>query len=255
MYRWKCWYDSRDRLMLYAGCCLAVGAIIGLDLWGFYSLEVAWIATTTNPRFKLWNPSFDVWAWGMYLLAELLIPAFILSILAFGFTSVGREYDSGAMTFVLTRPQRRWRIVWDEWSLAVAEICLVLSMLIIGMTPFLYMITKIYVGFTGLILPGVLAVAVCLYGLTQFLTLLTGNSAKGLSATIAVVLFYLFLPGALNDWWHISWPSKVADLSLSIFDRDWYRLSFPSGEITLLWALVALIFPFMSQWLIERREV
>jgi hypothetical protein len=106
-----------------------------------------------------------------------------------------------------------------------------------------------------LILPAVVAVAACLFGLTQFLTLLTGSSAKGLSATIAVVLFYLFLPSALDDWWHISWPSKVTDLSLSVFDREWFEPSFPLWEVTLLWAIVGLIFPFLSQWLLERREV
>jgi hypothetical protein len=159
------------------------------------------------------------------------------------------------MVLVLTRPQKRWRIVWDEWALSVSEICIILSMLALGMAPFLLLTSKIYVSFTGLILPAAVAMAACLYGLTQFLTLLTRSSAKGLSATIAVILFYIFLPSALDQWWHISWPSKVTDVSLSIFgwDCDWF--SSPLWEITILWAMVALIFPFMSQWLIERREV
>ncbi|HLY62347.1 MAG TPA: ABC transporter permease subunit [Terriglobia bacterium] len=257
MYRWKCWHDSRDRLVLYAGGCLAVGAIMSLGLWGEYSRYVAWIAVSTNPRVKLWDPSVDIWLWGMRVLLEFLLPAVLWAALAFGFMSVGREYDSGAMAFVLTRPQKRWRIVWDEWLLAVAEICIVLSMLIVGMAPILYLISKIYVSFTGLILPGALAVAACIYGLTQFLTLLTGSSAKGLSASVAAILFYVFLPGALNDWWHISWPLRIADLSLSVFDIGWQEppRSFPSLNVGLLWFLVALIFPFLSQWLIERREV
>jgi hypothetical protein len=234
---------------------LAAGAIIGMDIWGVYLRSVAWVNASTNPRIRLWDSSFGIWSWGMNSLAGLLLPAVIWSALAFGFISVGREYGSGAMAFVLTRPQKRWRIVWSEWALAVAEICLVLSMLVIGMTPFLYMINRIGAGFAGLVLPGALAVAACLYGLTQFLTLLTGSSARGLSATLATVLFYIFLPSALNDWWHISWPLKVTELSLSIFDVDWGELQLPSWEIALLWAIVAMIFPFLSQWLIERREV
>lgn len=256
MYRWKCWHDSRDRLVLYGGAGFVVTALIGVDVWREYLSQVA--ATAAFPRLQhyyWWNPSLNGWAWGMDLLAELMFPAAIWLALVFGFTSVGREYGSGGMAFVLTRPQNRWRIVWDEWLLAVAEICVVLSMLIVGIAPFLYLINKIYVGFTGLILPGALAVAACLYGLTQFLTLLTGSSSRGLSATVAVILFYVFLPGALNDWWHIGWPLRVADLSLSVFDRKWDEMPHLSWEVILLWSMVALIFPLLSQWLIERREV
>jgi hypothetical protein len=256
MYRWKCWHDSRDRLVLYGGAGFVVTALMGMDIWGNYLYQEAMFAAFPSLRHLFWwNPSLGDWAWGMNSMAELMLPAALWLALVFGFASVGREYGSGAMAFVLTRPQKRWRVVWEEWLLAVAEICFVLSMLVIGMTPFLYMINKTYTGFTGLILPGALAVGTCLYGLTQFLTLLTGSSGKGLSATIAVVLFYYFLPGALNDWWHISWPLKVTSLSLSVFDLDWGELQFPSWEVVLLWAIVALIFPFLSQWLIERREV
>lgn len=186
---------------------------------------------------------------------EFMLPIAIWAALALGATSVGREYGSGTMAFVLTRPQSRWRIVWDDWMLGVAEICIILSMVTIGMTPFLALTSRIYLGLSGALLPGALAVGACLYGLTQFLTMLTGSSMKGTSATVAAILFYLFLPSALDEWWHIKWPQKVVDLSLSIFDHDWYRLLFPSWEVTILWALVALIFPLLSQWLIEKREV
>lgn len=255
MYSWKSWHDSRHRLVLYAGACWAVGTIIGLGFWGTYCRWVAWRAISTNPRFKFWDLPFDAWSWGMAVINGFMLPAVLWSALVLGACSVGREYGSGAMAFILSRPQKRWRIVWDEWAISVAEICVILSMLILGITPFFYSISKIYVTFSGLILPGVLAVAACLYGLSQFMTLLTGNSAKGLSATIAVILFYVFLPSALDQWWHISWPLKVTGLSLSVFDTEWYQLAFPSWQVTLLWALVALIFPFMSQWLIERQEV
>ena len=87
------------------------------------------------------------------------------------------------------------------------------------------------------------------------MTVLTGSAAKGLSATVAVVLFYYMFPSALDVWWHVTWPEKVQGLSLSIFEPVWDRLTFSTWEVTTLWALVALIFPFLSQWLIERREV
>lgn len=255
MYHWKCWHDSRDRLVLYGGAGLMVTALIGLDTWEAYEFWMAWWPISGNRWLRLWDPALSSWSRGMNLTAGLSLDAAIWLALVFGFTSVGREYGAGTMAFVLTRPQKRWRIVWDEWLLAVAEICIVLSMLIIGIAPFLYMINKTCARFAGLILPGALAMAACLYGLTQFFTLLTGSGARGLSATVAAALFYIFLPGALNDWWHIGWPLKVTSMSFSIFDVNWDEMQFPPGEIALLWAVVALIFPFLSQWLMEQREV
>jgi len=187
-----------------------------------------------------------------------MLPAMIWSSLAFGGTSVGREHGAGAMAFVLTRPQRRWRIVWDDWALAAAEMCIILSMFSLGLAPFLVLTHSVSVGFCGVMLPGVLAVGICLYGLTQCLTLLTGSGAKGVSFTVAVVLFCNFMPAALEQWWHIHWPSKILDLSLSMFAMFDYSMEpdlVQQWEIAALWFVVALIFPFMSQWLIERREV
>ena len=255
MYLWKSWHDSRHRIVLYAGACMAIGAMIGLDVFGWYIRDVAWIAASTNPRIKLLNPSPWAWSLGMSAQTEFMLPIVIWAALALGATSAGREYGSGAMAFVLTRPQSRWRIVWGDWLLGVSEICIILSMLTMGMTPFLFLTSRIYVGFNGALIPGALAVGACLYGLTQFLTMLTGSSMKGTSAAVASILFYLFLPSALDDWWHIKWPQKVVDLSLSVFEEEWYRLQLPSWGVTILWAMLALIFPLLSQWLIERREV
>ena len=254
MYLWKSWHDSRHRLMLYGVAGLAIGIIVGLEnMYRFYALQ-GWHDISTHPERWHWSPD-DVWNWTLQMLFLYMPDAALWSALALGATSAGREYGSGAMTFVLTRPQSRWRVVWHEWALAVAEIYIILSAFFIGALPFLLYFSKHYVGLGATLIPGVLAVAVCLFGLTQFLTLLTGSSMKGMSAAVAVVLFYYFLPSALDVWWHIPWPEKVQELSLSVMSLRWNRDQNPIMEITGVWMSVGLIFPFLSQWLIEKREV
>ena len=57
-----------------------------------------------------------------------------------------------------------------------------------------------------------------LYGLTHFTTALVGSSMKGLSASAAVILFYKLLPGAFEDWWHLSGPPRFRDWSLKLWE-------------------------------------
>ena len=98
MYRWKCWHDSRDRLMLYGGACLVVTAIIGLDIWKDYEFWTAWWPILVHRRYWFWDNALASWSRGMDLTAGLSLDAAIWLALLFGFTSVGREYGSGTMS-------------------------------------------------------------------------------------------------------------------------------------------------------------
>jgi len=256
MYLWKSWHDSRQRLAVYAGACLAIGIIVGLENIYWFRAMWGWRAIATHLQHYHWNRNL-IYVRPANLYYQFMPLVGLWSALVFGAISVGREYGSGAMSFVLTRPQSRWLVVWYQWALALAEIFIILGAFFIGALPFLVYFSKYYVGFDATLIPGVLVVAACLCGLTQFLTLLTGSSMKGMSASVAVALFYYFLPSALDVWWHIHWPEKVQDLSLSVLGMymPWNRSRLPIVEVTAIWMLVALIFPFLSQWLIEKREI
>lgn len=274
MYLRKSWHDSRHRLMLYGVACLAIGVIGGIQHVQWYTfLSVSWQTRLAHPPgFRHWRADpaqlrrlyldflHNSWKTAFYWFETYVPMAGLWSALIFGATSVGREYGAGGIGFVLTRPESRRRVVWHEWALAVSEIGIILSMFYAGALPFVLYASPQYVRLTAIpamLLFGVLAVAACLCGLTQFLTLLTGSSMKGLSAAIAVALFYYFLPSALDVWWHIHWPERVQELSLSVLGLYilWNRNRLPIVEVTAIWMLVALIFPFLSQWLIEHREV
>lgn len=272
MYLWKSWYDSRQRLILYGTACLAIGVIGGVVYAHDYSFWIHWWQQTLAhpPHYKHWNPTLaqlrreyeyfvqNYWEQALSWSWMYMPMAGIWSALILGATSVGREHGAGGMAFVLTRPESRWRVIWHEWALTVGEIGIIVSMFYAGALPFVLRTIPHDVkraASPAMLLAGVLAVAACLCGLTQFLTLATGSGMKGLSAAVAVILFYYFLPSALEVWWHILWPEKVQELSLSVLGEIWVQERSPVLGVTLVWAMLALIFPFLSQWLIEWREV
>jgi hypothetical protein len=187
---------------------------------------------------------------------DSLFPAAVWVALSLGAVSVGREYRSGAMPFLLTRPASRRAFVWTDWSLGLVQMTVILAMMLVGLASVLHSIGDDYVwrGFPRLLECVVLGAA--LYGLAHFMTALVGSSMKGLSATAAVILFYELLPGALNEWWHVSGPLRFRDWSLNLWGwepgiTDPFALH---GWPMLMWLLVALAFPLLSQFVLEWRE-
>jgi len=81
---------------------------------------------------------------------------------------------------------------------------------------------------------------------------------KGLSATVAAILLYTLLPGALDEWWHIHGPLAFRDWSLNVLEWDWthdhYRFLL-HGWPMMMWLAAAMAFPLLSQIILERREV
>jgi len=255
MYAWKCWRDSRDRVILYAAASLAVGILTGTTISSWYRVQVAW-EWFVRPRNQGWNPALWAWSSGMISLDEFLSPAALWAALSLGAVSVGREYGSGAMPFLLTRPASRKAFVWMDWGLGLTQMAAILTMMVVGILPFLGYTSRAYVWRSWPLLPGCLVIGAALYGLTHFATALTGSSMKGLSATAAAILVYLLSPGALDEWWHFSTPLKFKNWSLNVSAWDWHNDRFIlHGWPLLMWLLVALAFPLLSQFVLERREV
>ena len=260
MYAWKCWHDSRDRVILYAVACLALGVIFGMIALARYRMWVSYDLTynlhARHFRQWYWDPVRWAWDWGLNMTERALFPAALWVALSLGAVSVGREYHPGAMPFLLTRPASRKAFVWTDWSLGLAQMTIILAMMLVGVGSVLCAISHDYV---WLIIPrllGCVVLGAALYGLTHFMTSLAGSSMRGLSASVAVILFYNLLPGALNEWWHLSGPLKFRDWSLEFWDyesgvNDPFTLH---GWPMLMWLLVALAFPLLSQFVLERRE-
>lgn len=256
MYAWKCWHDSRDRVILYAAASLAIGLMFGAEVFAQYQVWLVYVPKWNPHARHLWDPVRWAWNWGLYMTDDSLFPAAVWVALSLGAVSVGREYRSGAMPFLLTRPASRRAFVWTDWSLGLVQMTVILAMMLVGLASVLHSIGDDYVwrGFPRLLECVVLGAA--LYGLAHFMTALVGSSMKGLSATAAVILFYELLPGALNEWWHVSGPLRFRDWSLNLWGwepgiTDPFALH---GWPMLMWLLVALAFPLLSQFVLEWRE-
>lgn len=254
MYLWKCWHDSRDRVVLYSLACLVAGAGAGLGAiawarWVVYGLILSpWYRQQPDP-FR-W-----VWVGTLGDIQDYMNVAVVWAGMSLGATSVGREYSSGAMPFLLTRPSKRRRIIWVDWCLGMAEIFVLLFMFFVGSVPLLVYATKSFHWLPGVLLLVMLVVAAVLYSLTHFTTTVTGSSMKGLSLSAAVVLFYVLFPTAMNEWWHVRGLLRIKDWTFQIFDWLYAGQVEPHWEVMTLWAGAALIFPLLSQLWLERREV
>jgi ABC-type transport system involved in multi-copper enzyme maturation permease subunit len=252
MYAWKCWHDSRDRVILYAAASLAIGLMFGGVALGQYHAMTSW--GNTHVERWYWDPLW--WYWVLDMIAASLLPAAVWVALSLGAASVGREYRSGAMPFLLTRPASRKAFVWTDWSLGLAQMTVILAMMLVGVASVLSGISRDYVWLCFPPLLGCVVLGAALYGLTHFTTTLAGSSMKGLSASAAVILFYELLPGALKEWWHVSGPLGFRDWSLNLWDwhpgkTDPFTLY---GWPILMWLLIALAFPLLSQIVLEWRE-
>src|SRR5208282_6254728 len=111
---------------------------------------------------------------------DTLYPAALWVALSLGAVSVGREYGSRAMPFLLTRPVSRRAFIWTDWWMGLAQMTAILAMMLVGVVSVMCRITPDYIWLAFPRLLGCLLVGAALYGLTHFTTALTGSSMKGL---------------------------------------------------------------------------
>jgi ABC-type transport system involved in multi-copper enzyme maturation permease subunit len=251
MYAWKCWHDTRSRLALYASACLIVGMLAGINAVA----ELRWYGYWSEYINRTWDYLPWVWMSAIIILRPCTVIAAFWAALSFGATSVGAEYGAGTTDFLLTRPRSRKYFAWTGWSIAMVEITGVLVAGVIGSMPFLESTSGRGNWQTFGLLPGMLLIAAVVYGLTHFLAVVTRSGMKGLSSSVAVILFFTLLPTALDEWWHVKWPLRIQNWFSPIY--DWL----PGDRMHLTWsavlvcALVALAFPLLSQMWMERRQV
>ena len=76
MYAWKCWRDSRERLILYDAASLAIRLIFGaIDLAHYHMLVSYALEWSSRPRRWYWDPARSAWNWGLNMIEATLFPA------------------------------------------------------------------------------------------------------------------------------------------------------------------------------------
>jgi hypothetical protein len=95
MYAWKCWHDSRDRVILYAAASLAIGLMFGAIALAQYHilLSYAW-EWSSRPRRWHWDPALFAWHWGLHMTEDTLFPTALWVGLILGTVSHGLPLDA-----------------------------------------------------------------------------------------------------------------------------------------------------------------
>jgi hypothetical protein len=103
------------------------------------------------------------------------------------------------------------------------------------------------------ILPLALGGAVA-YGLTYFMALVARSGRQGLSYSLGILVIDLLLPAAASYYWNVNFPSVLGFMMATCKWATSASEAFPAGAL-VLWAAIALAFPFAAQLLLERAEV
>jgi hypothetical protein len=243
MYVWKCWRDSRSRFIfsLIAFPVLCV-------LFTFIAVRLGWGGAPPTV-IQSWSETTEIvlggWAAFFSLLWGLVV----------GSSGLGEEFKDKTLDFLLVRPRPRRYWVWMGWWEGVWELSLMI-LLTVGATfgTLVYLTGQVQTWWPlAAVLPLALGGAVT-HGLTYFMTLLARSGRQGLSYGFGILFIDLLLPVALAYYWKINFPSVWGFIMAAC---KWFTSAsgtFPAGSL-LLWAVIALAFPFAAQLVLQRAEV
>ena len=281
MLAWKWWRDCRGRVLLYCGAALAFGVLAALDATAYNS----WMDWYKHDSQRYQFYVFLSWTRISY---GLIYPAYYGAVwigLALAISSVGRDYASLGVNFLLTRPRLRASMVWADFGMTAAAVVMS-GVLLFGSAIAVAARVLPYLRTEELIamLPPMTAAAIVTYGLTMFWIAVTRSAAKGLELSLATMLTVRLAPGALLEWWHIRWPDLVTSWMWKIFEwqpvysywiQNPYRRSmvgryttyaatrpvmyqnlepYPIAELAI-WIGLGLALVYATQKIMERREV
>jgi ABC-type transport system involved in multi-copper enzyme maturation permease subunit len=250
MYIWKCWRESRNRVITFL--ILLVSTAV---LFAFTDAAVRERLPHTAPK-----PPVLEMLWATLLSLGTIVVSFIG--LGLGSSGIGEEFAQGTQEFLLTRPRRRRYFVWAAWATGAVELFIIVALAIVASFVTLAYVIKSAGSWKLLevILPLFVFGAV-VYSLTYFMTALLKDGRSGLIVSLGLFVLYLLLPVALNLPWVVDFLHRKINLptpvDVLVGASKWATIPgahFPLVT-TLGWCLVALAFPLAAQFFFERAEV
>jgi hypothetical protein len=258
MYLWKCWRESRLFFVLNAALFVVFGCL---------TLETG-VLHDYNPY------HYGVLA----SLASLLIVTCAV-VWYFGQMGLGRHFHQNAGDFLFTRPRSRRYFVWSEWGFGMLSAVVLTAVLgtwflIGGHLPTVHVTHTVMIGnstrtvqttttamalgvpiFPLILLAGmsILLFAGILTGLAQFFSLLFRNGGYGLAAGLATLILYGWANLLLVKYRDIHLPNPFF-VSFSIYGHALTLVPHFAVELILRTALI-LVFPLLTQLVVERRDV
>lgn len=228
MYFWKCWRDTRAffvAFLIIAAAVIPVTALVctGTGLMRDFGRDAA-------------KSTFGL----------------LMTVITLGLGAIGaiHEFADKAVHFLFTKPRSRAYFVWVGWAVGCIEVLAiaVVNLLAGGVTLAFYSSGPFWSALLGALkgfdVIGIFIYGAFVYGQTYSLTAVLRNGLKGLGASLGATTGLWAFAAALWARWRVHVPippDRIGSLPMAISNG--------------VWILVALLFVFGAQLVVERTEI
>ncbi len=228
MYFWKCWRDTRSFFIVFLIIAAVIMPVAAVVCVGTGLLE--------NFGSEAFRSTFEI------------ITLFVA--LALGALGASEQFAGSTVHFLFTKPRSRAYFVWTGWVVGCAQLLAIdIVNLVVGAATLSHYgknpFHSVLLGsVTASQLTAVLILGLYVYCLAYSLTVVLRNGLRGLGASMAIVFGVPFFAIAVRWRWKINFPIPAVPIE---------RLS-PLVS-NFIWMLVALLFVFGAQLVVERTEI
>jgi hypothetical protein len=231
MYFWKCWRDTRSLFVI-----LLIIATVIMPV-------AAWVSVGTKLVEEFGTSAF-LSTFGLLGMGAAL---------GLGALMASEEFADKTVQFLFSKPRSRRYFLWAAWAVGYAELLLIAMVnLLVGWVTLSHYGNPFHSTLFGSIaareivgsIVGSLILFLYAYCLTYALTTFLRSGLKGLGASMAIIFGLPFLSIAVRWRWKIDLPIPTNHIG-----------SLPSSLSNGVWILIALLFVFGAQFVVERTEI
>ena len=227
MYIWKCWRDTRSFFIAF----MIIAAV---------ALPVIGLVCTGTGLMRDFGRDAAVSTFGL-----------LMTVMALGLGTIGaiHEFADKAVHFLFTKPRSRAYFVWVGWAVGYVEVLAIafVNILAGGVTLGVYSNARFWpallAALKGFGILGIFIYSLFVYGQTYSLTAVLRSGLKGLGASLAAWTGLSAFAAAMWARWRVHVPIPAERIG-----------SLPVAISYGVWIVVALLFVFGAQLVVERAE-
>ncbi len=257
MYIWKLWRDTRARFL----GCLALGMVWAGSEAYFTAIFLLRSPTHIRPLvdatgLATLRHSHEIqqtlWS-GLapHLLGPVLLVG-LLAAIAFCGPGLGSDLARGTVEVLFSRPRRRRYFSWAGWAFNACQLMLLMYLIVFCGAGIMFYLTGTVLSWRPFLVPLLVLPSVLLLFGVAYLAVVLTDGHNGGSIAVGLLLVYAGSIAVLYFYWRVQPPAWWFD-SLS----NWIRRGqapFPVLPV-LGWSLAALVFPLLTQWSLQRKQV
>ena len=228
MYFWKCWRDTRSFFVV----AVIIAAVM---------MPVAAAVCKGTGLLEDFGPSAFLSTFGLLGM---------VTALGVGAVGASEEFADKTVYFLFTKPRSRAYFVWAGWAVGCFEVLLIsLVNLAVGWAVLARHATNpansgLFGSITAHQIVSNFILFVYVYCASYALTALLRNGLKGIGASMVFVFGFPLFAVAIRWRWKIALPVPVDRIG-----------TLPLVSSDLIWMIIALLFVFTAQLIVERAEI